>query len=102
MRKILILCVLFLAGCATKQYPQSPQLTPEESAAFDCRAIEQEIAKMHSIQSEIDRTAQFDARTVLGFIADFGIGNGLAKESAKDKAQQRLNQLQILKTTKCH
>lgn len=57
---------------------------------------------MHSIQSEIDRTGQFDARTVLGFIADFGIGNGLAKESAKDKAQQRLNQLQILKTTKCH
>ncbi|GAB2953910.1 hypothetical protein [Hafnia psychrotolerans] len=103
MRSILIITVsLFvLSGCATKQYPQAPAVTGEESSAFDCQAVKQEIAKTHSIQKEIEITGEFDGRTVLGALGDFGIGNGMAKSEATKKAQARLNQLQALDSTKC-
>ncbi|ATY02258.1 hypothetical protein [Klebsiella aerogenes] len=90
-----------ISGCATKQYPQAPSVTSEESAALDCAAIKQEIAKTHSIQNEIETTGQFDGRTVLGALGDFGIGNGMAKSEARKKAQARLQQLESLKTVKC-
>ncbi|MFH7098747.1 hypothetical protein ACHWI2_40350 [Klebsiella pneumoniae] len=90
-----------ISGCATKQYPQAPSVTSEESAALDCAAIKQEIAKTHSIQNEIETTGQFDGRTVLGALGDFGIGNGMAKSEARKKAQARLQQLESLKTIKC-
>ncbi|WP_112197822.1 hypothetical protein [Rahnella sp. NRRL B-41462] len=90
-----------LSGCATKQYPQAPAVTGEESSAFDCQAVKQEIAKTHSIQKEIETTGEFDGRTVLGALGDFGIGNGMAKSEATKKAQVRLNQLQALDSAKC-
>ena len=105
MNKVLIsvpvLFSLLLVGCATKQYPQSPSVTTEEATALDCKALDVEIAKLHSVQSEIESTGQFDGRTVLGFLGDFGIGNGMAKDEARQKAQSRLNQLQSLKAAKC-
>lgn len=102
MRKISFLIVaLFLSGCATKQYPQASALTSEEVSIFDCNTINQEIAKTHSIQKEIDTTGQFDGRTVLGALGDFGIGNGMAKSEATKKANARLEQLESLKATKC-
>ncbi len=97
----LIIVAMMLVGCATKQYPQAPAVTTEETTAFDCKAVEQEIVKAHSVQSEISETGRFDVLTVLGFIGDFGLGNGLAKHSATKKADVRLNQLESLKTTKC-
>lgn len=93
--------MFIISGCATKQYPQAPSVTSEESAALDCAAIKQEIAKTHSIQNEIETTGQFDGRTVLGALGDFGIGNGMAKSEARKKAQARLQQLESLKTVKC-
>ncbi|MFV9079523.1 hypothetical protein BFS14_01740 [Serratia fonticola] len=103
MKKVLavLLCGMILSGCATKQYPQAPAVTGEESSAMDCKAIQQEIAKTHSIQSEIESTGQFDGRTVLGALGDFGIGNGMAKSEARKKAQARINQLESLKAVKC-
>ncbi|HCD1330116.1 TPA: hypothetical protein M9Y74_004946 [Klebsiella variicola subsp. variicola] len=98
---IVIAGVLAISGCATKQYPQAPSVTSEESAALDCNAIKQEIAKTHSIQNEIETTGQFDGRTVLGALGDFGIGNGMAKSEARRKAQARLQQLESLKIVKC-
>lgn len=92
--------MLFL-DALPKQYPQAPSVTSEESAALDCAAIKQEIAKTHSIQNEIETTGQFDGRTVLGALGDFGIGNGMAKSEARKKAQARLQQLESLKTVKC-
>ncbi|MBU4681199.1 hypothetical protein KC222_04130 [Cedecea davisae] len=92
----------FLFGCATKQYPQSPTVTSEEATVLDCKALNQEIAKLHSVQSEIESTGKFDGRTVLGFLGDFGIGNGMAKDEARQKAQSRLNQLESLKAVKCN
>ncbi|MBJ9817979.1 hypothetical protein I5679_13915 [Citrobacter koseri] len=103
MKKIMVVAVAMglLVGCATKQYPQAPAVTGEESAALDCKAIKQEIAKTHSVQSEIESTGQFDGRTVLGVLGDFGIGNGMAKSEARKKAQARLQQLESLKAVKC-
>lgn len=99
---IMVIAGMFvISGCATKQYPQAPSVTSEESAALDCAAIKQEIAKTHSIQNEIETTGQFDGRTVLGALGDFGIGNGMAKSEARKKAQARLQQLESLKTIKC-
>jgi len=56
---------------------------------------------MHSVQNEINATGQFDGRTVLGFLGDFGIGNGMAKSEAQKKSTARLNQLESLKAVKC-
>jgi len=42
-----------------------------------------------------------DALTVLGFVGDFGIGNGLAKASANSKVKARLEQLQKLQSVRC-
>ncbi|MDO2948998.1 hypothetical protein [Aeromonas simiae] len=99
--KIVCCSFLLLSACATKQYPQAPLVSAEESAAFDCQSIKVEIAKTRSIQSEIDRTGEFDGKTVLGVLGDFGIGNGIAKSEARQKASNRLTQLQALETAKC-
>lgn len=96
----LVLIALAMTGCATKQYPQAPEVTNEESSAFDCKALDQEIAKTHSVQSQIAKTGEFNGRTVMGFIGDFGIGNGMAKSSATEKANARLAQLQNLKAAR--
>ncbi|KLE46535.1 lipoprotein [Klebsiella aerogenes] len=103
MKKLMMVVagMFVISGCATKQYPQAPSVTSEESAALDCAAIKQEIAKTHSIQNEIETTGQFDGRTVMGALGDFGIGNGMAKSEARKKAQARLQQLESLKTVKC-
>lgn len=96
-----VVVALTLAGCATKQYPQAANVTGGESSAMDCKAVELEIAKVKSVQQEIETTGEFDGRTVLGFLGDFGIGNGMAKGEARKKATNRLNQLEALKAVKC-
>lgn len=68
-----------MAGCATKQYPQAANVTGPESSAMDCKAVALEIAKTRSVQQEIEETGEFDGRTVLGFLGDFGIGKGTKK-----------------------
>ncbi|WP_338659216.1 hypothetical protein [Yersinia intermedia] len=93
--------IFLLAGCATKQYPQASSVTGEEVTAMDCKSVQLEIAKTHSIQNEIEKTGDFDGRTVLGALGDFGIGNGMAKSEARRKAQARLEQLESLKSVKC-
>lgn len=100
VKAALFLSIVLLAGCATKQYPQAPSLTSEEVAVFDCKALDQEIAKVHSMQNQIKETGSFDGRTVLGFMGDFGLGNGLAKSAATEKANARLMQLQNIKASK--
>lgn len=95
------IAVLLLAACATKQYPQAPAVTNEEAVALDCQALEREIAKTHGIQQEIKQTSDFDFRTVLGFLGDFGIGNGIARHNASEKAKSRLSELQTLRDVKC-
>lgn len=102
MKKYLLPIVLLaLSGCAIKQYPQAPKLTAEEASTYDCQTLDMEIAKAHSVQHEIAQTGEFDGLTVVGFLLDFGIGNGLAKASATRKADTRLGQLESLRSVKC-
>ncbi|EDI7448178.1 hypothetical protein GD478_01755 [Salmonella enterica] len=93
--------VIVSTGCATKQYPQAAVLTGEEARVFDCTAVNQEIAKARAIQNEIVVTNQFDGRSVLAFLGDFGIGNAIAHSDAQKKVNNRLNQLESLKVEKC-
>jgi len=97
-----VLLALVLTGCATKQYPQATAVTPEETATLNCSALDQELVKAHSVQSDIEQTGQFDALTVLGFVGDFGLGNGIAKYNATQKAEKRVTELQSLKAAKCN
>ncbi|HEE9628401.1 TPA: hypothetical protein R8E83_000587 [Escherichia coli] len=97
----IVLGVLLLSGCATKQYPQAAAVTAAEAQAFDCRDVDVELAKAQSVRNEIDSTGQFDGRTVLGALGDFGIGNGMAKSDAYKKVDARIQQLQALRPAKC-
>ncbi|MEZ3498984.1 hypothetical protein HP564_05390 [Pantoea sp. KPR_PJ] len=92
---------LCLTACATKQYPQAPEVTNEEAVTLNCQALNFEIARTHAIQQEIKQTSRFDYRTVMGFLGDFGIGNGLARHNASEKAKSRLSQLEALRNVKC-
>lgn len=96
-----LIVTLLLSGCALKQYPQSAKVSDQEAASYDCATLNQEIAKSQSVQQQIDKTGEFDALTVLGFVGDFGIGNGIAKANASDKASARLQQLQRLQAVRC-
>ncbi|MBB3303762.1 MULTISPECIES: hypothetical protein [unclassified Enterobacter] len=101
MYKPVILIAMLLSGCALKQYPQSANVSDAEAQTYDCAALNQEIAKSQSVKQQIDKTGEFDALTVLGFVGDFGIGNGIAKASANNKAAARLQQLENLKAVRC-
>jgi len=101
-RFLIVLLALVLTGCATKQYPQASAVTPEETVTLNCSALDQELVKVHSVQSDIEQTGQFDALTVLGFVGDFGLGNGIAKYNASRKAEKRVTALQSLKAAKCN
>ncbi|EMW0060158.1 hypothetical protein ABIV32_001570 [Salmonella enterica subsp. enterica] len=98
---IITIATVFISGCATKQYPQAPEVTNEEARVFDCNAVNQELAKVRGIQNEIVVTSQFDGRSILAFLGDFGIGNAIAHNAANKKANARLQQLENLKAEKC-
>ncbi|MEA5103814.1 hypothetical protein [Pantoea sp. S18] len=101
MYKPVILIAMLLSGCALKQYPQSANVSDAEAQTYDCAALNQEIVKSQSVKQQIDKTGEFDALTILGFVGDFGIGNGIAKASANNKAAARLQQLENLKAVRC-
>ncbi|HBV91078.1 hypothetical protein NIM72_17070 [Pantoea sp. B550] len=101
-QKVLMgLLVLVLTGCATKHYPQAAAVTPQETATLNCNVLDQELSKAYSVQSDIEQTGQFNALTVLGFVGDFGLGNGIAKYNATRKVEKRVTALQSLKAAKC-
>ncbi len=100
-KPVVLLILLLLSGCALKQYPQSTSVSDAEAQSYDCTALNLEIAKTLSVKQQIDKTGEFDALTVLGFVGDFGIGNGIAKANANRKATARLTQLQALQSVRC-
>lgn len=99
-----ILCVALLAtlvgGCATKNYGRQGELTDFERRSLDCREIELEAAKVHGFLTHVEKESQFDGRSVLSFLGDFGIGNLMEKNHAVQSANTRLSQLQNLRTQK--
>ncbi|HBV40901.1 MAG TPA: hypothetical protein DEF05_14780 [Erwinia sp.] len=93
--------IVLLSGCALKQYPSSPSVSEVQKTTMDCPAVQKEIASQQQVQQQIDKTGQFNGLTVLGFIGDFGIGNGVAKSLAQKHADQRTMQLKQLEKIKC-
>lgn len=98
-----IICgVLLLTGCALKRYPASPPVSEVQMTTLDCPAVENEIASQQQVQKQIDKTGEFNGLTVLGFIGDFGIGNGVVKNLAQKHADERMSQLKKLEKARCN
>lgn len=102
MLKFLLIAagVAAVAGCATKNYGRQGELTAYEQQTMTCREIELETAKVHGYLDHVDKESQFDGRSVLSFLGDFGIGNTMEKSAAMDAAQKRLSQLQLTRSAK--
>lgn len=65
-----------------------------------CDALELEQLRADQIERKINETGDFDGRTILGFMGDFGIGNGMAKDEARTALSDRrlsLREAQIQK-----
>lgn len=87
-----------VTGCATKNYGRQGELTGYERDMMNCREIDLEAAKVHGFLSHVEKESQFDGRSVLSFLGDFGVGNLMEKSSAVDSATARLAQLQELRS----
>ncbi|MFN7128407.1 MAG: hypothetical protein ACK4OJ_05020 [Brevundimonas sp.] len=79
------LVAVSVSGCATKRYPIATQWSPAEAEAMDCNSLRLEMIRARQVQTQIAETADFDWRSVAGFLGDYGIGNAMAKSDA-DKA----------------
>ncbi|HCF7091157.1 TPA: hypothetical protein NIJ18_003111 [Pseudomonas aeruginosa] len=84
---------LSVAGCSTKNYGRQPELTDFERQTMSCREIDLEQAKVQGFLTHVREESEFDGRSVLSFLGDFGIGNMMEKDAAVDSANQRLTQL---------
>jgi hypothetical protein len=97
---VLIIALLAITGCATKNYGRQGTLTDFEKQTMSCREIDLETAKVHGFLDHVDKESQFDGRSVLAFLGDFGIGNVMEKDSAINSANQRLMALDTARTQK--
>jgi hypothetical protein len=93
----IILPAIVVSGCATKNYGRLQPLTGAERAAYTCREIDLEIAKVQAFQQQVIEGAQFNVASVLGILGDYGIGNNMERSSAEASAARRLGQLNDLK-----
>lgn len=59
-----------------------------------------EQAKIHGYLQHVEKESEFDGRSVLSFLGDFGIGNTMEKNSAIESANKRIMQLQELRLQK--
>jgi hypothetical protein len=88
-----ILAAVFIAGCATKQYPIEAQVAPAEAAMYTCHDIALELVKADQVEQQINATGSTDVKSVMGFLGDFGIGNSMAKSHARDALATRRAEL---------
>lgn len=89
----LLLAGLSVTGCSTKNYGRQPELTSFEQQTMSCREIDLEQAKVQGFLAHVREESEFDGRSVLSFLGDFGIGNMMEKDAAVDSANQRMAQL---------
>lgn len=93
-----LLAVTAVVGCSTKNYGRQPELTSFERQTLTCREIDLEEAKVQGFLSHVRDESQFDGRSVLSFLGDFGIGNMMERDAAVDSASKRLIQLSEAKS----
>lgn len=102
MKKLcLLLCMLLcLTGCATKNYGRQGELTQYEKNTMSCREIALEQAKVNGFIDYVEKESEFDGRSVLSFLGDFGVGNVIEKKAALKSANRRLEQLKEVEKQK--
>lgn len=97
MKKIAIISLAFImSGCATKNYGRQGDITDYEKKTMTCREIALEEAKVVGFLEHVEKESEFDGRSVLSFLGDFGIGNMMEKGNATKSANERLSQLKDL------
>jgi hypothetical protein len=79
-----------VSACATKRYPIATQWSPAEADAMNCDMLRLEMVRAKQIQTQIAETADFDWRSVAGFLGDYGIGNAMAKSDADRAIRSRI------------
>lgn len=94
------LTLLALAGCATKHYGRMGDLTSAERTQMNCREITLELAKVDGFVQRVEKESAFNLRSVGSFLADFGLGNVLEKDSALKSARERRQALESLSESK--
>ncbi len=95
-----LMAVIVTAGCSTKNYGRQPNLTGFEKNTMSCREIDLEQAKVQGFIKRVGDESEFDGRSVLSFLGDFGIGNVMEKNSAMESATSRLAELDSARTSK--
>jgi hypothetical protein len=89
-RVIIVFFVLItVTACATKRYPIATSISPAETELMTCADFELEILRADQIEQKINQTGDFDGKTILGFLGDFGIGNAMAKDEARVAISER-------------
>jgi len=97
MKKVIVLLgavALFNSACATKRYPIAAPLSEKKASLMSCKDLKLELIEAEEIERKINETGEFDGKTVLGFLGDFGIGNAMAKSEAKQAVIDRKRSIQ--------
>lgn len=87
---IFAVAAIAIAGCATKRYPIATTLSPGEAELMTCDGLQLEILKAEQVEHQINETGEFDSKSALGILGDFGIGNGMAKSEARTALSARV------------
>lgn len=97
---IALALVVSAAGCATKQYPMATYFSQTEASAMTCRELGIELVRAEQVQAQIRDTSRTDWRSVVGFAADFGIGNHMARSEADRAVTQRITAIKVAQVDK--
>ncbi len=103
MNKITIVItvgMIFLQGCATKNYGRQGILSSYEKESMTCREVELELAKMQGFIKYVNKESEFSGKDVLAILGDLGIGNYMEKNDAIESASNRIAALNDLKDRK--
>lgn len=97
---LIIIAILLIAGCATKNYGRQGSLTDYEKDIMTCREIDLETAKVRGFIDHVNKESEFSGKDVLAFLGDFGIGNNMERSAALESANARMEQLRALRERK--
>ena len=101
---VFLLFTIFLfaavTGCATKRYPIATPMSNSEASLLNCDNLNLELIRADQIDQQIEETGNFDGKTVIGFLGDFGIGNGMAKDEARAALAERRRTIRDAQTAK--
>lgn len=87
---LLIIAIgMITSACATKRYPIATPMSSGEATVLNCENLNLELIRADQVEKQINETGEFDGKTVIGFLGDFGIGNGMAKEEARTALAER-------------